>query len=122
MAEWEEDEDEYLRKNLPSDMDEASGWKEDLLIPRQSAINLLGLIATSKGPPTTVAAKKVAAIKRKKAGKGKGKDGQGTAGELLVLPFLSQFPLPPPEAASASDLVTKYAFQSPILLDCTNGD
>ncbi|BBN00117.1 hypothetical protein MPTK1_1g26560 [Marchantia polymorpha subsp. ruderalis] len=108
MAEWEEDEDEYLRKNLPSDMDEASGWKEDLLIPRQSAINLLGLIATSKGPPTTVAAKKVAAMKRKKAGKGKGKDGQGTAGELLVLPFLSQFPLPPPEAASASDLVKNY--------------
>ncbi|KAL2650845.1 hypothetical protein R1flu_018973 [Riccia fluitans] len=108
MAEWEEDEDEYLRKNLPSDMDEASGWKEDLLVPRQSAINLLGLIATSKGPPTTVAAKKVAAMKRKKAGKGKGKDGQGTAGELLVLPFLSQFPLPLPEMAPTSDLVINY--------------
>ncbi|KAL3700792.1 hypothetical protein R1sor_018814 [Riccia sorocarpa] len=108
IAEWEEDEDEYLRKNLPSDMDEASGWKEDLLVPRQSAINLLGLIATSKGPPTTVTAKKVAAMKRKKAGKGKGKDGQGTAGELLVLPFLSQFSLPPPDTPPTSDLVINY--------------
>lgn len=28
--------------------DEASGWKEDLLTPRQSALNLLSLIATAK--------------------------------------------------------------------------
>ncbi|CAM6082528.1 unnamed protein product [Calypogeia fissa] len=108
IAEWEEDEDEYLRKNLPSDLDEASGWKDDLLIPRQSAINLLGLIATSKGPPTSAAAKKVAAMKRKKGGKGRGKDGQGTAGDLLVVPFLSQFPLPTAEAPSSSEVVINY--------------
>jgi hypothetical protein len=45
---WEEDEEEYLRKNLPSDLEHASGWKEELLMPRQSALNLLGLIATAK--------------------------------------------------------------------------
>lgn len=28
--------------------DDASGWKEDLFLPRQSALNLLSLIATAK--------------------------------------------------------------------------
>lgn len=89
VLEWEEDEDEYVRKNLPSELvgflgttiiirtyvviwcvvtsivaynqpstslvvvcefgqDNPSGWKEDLFTARQSALNLLGLIATSK--------------------------------------------------------------------------
>ncbi|EFJ18902.1 hypothetical protein SELMODRAFT_112168 [Selaginella moellendorffii] len=85
VADWNDDEDEYLRKNLPSDLDESCGWRDDLLTPRRSALNLLGVIATSKagilaGPTPN---------KRKK---GKNKD--GTAGELLVMPYLSRYPLP----------------------------
>ncbi|KAJ7567515.1 hypothetical protein O6H91_02G151300 [Diphasiastrum complanatum] len=96
MVEWEDDEEEYLRKNLPSDLDDASGWRVDLFTPRRSALNLLGLVATSKGPPTVSGGKKNAAIKRKKGSKaGLGKDDQGTAGELLVIPFLSRYALPP---------------------------
>lgn len=105
---WEEDEEEYLRKNLPSDLEHASGWKEELLMPRQSALNLLGLIATAKGPPTAGGVKKGAAMKRKKWGKAKGKDGLGTAGEVLVMPFLSQFTLPPDGALPSSEFVANY--------------
>nr|PNR26439.1 hypothetical protein PHYPA_031014 [Physcomitrium patens] len=108
LIEWGEDEDEYLRKNLPSDMDEASGWKEDLLTPRQSALNLLSLIATAKGPPTAGGTKKGAAMKRKKGGKGKGKDWSGTAGEILVMPFLSQFHMPADGSDPRSEDVMKY--------------
>lgn len=54
-----------------------------------------------QGPPTTGGTKKAAALKRKKGGKGKCKDGQGTAGEILVMPFLSQF-LPPADGGDPS--------------------
>eukprot|EP00249_Psilotum_nudum_P027721 c3574_g1_i1 orf=2-1303(-) len=70
IVEWKSDEEEYLRKNLPSDLDEISGWRDDLFTPRRSALNLLGLIATSKGPPTSAMVNKTVAPKRKKAGKG----------------------------------------------------
>lgn len=108
VVEWEEDEDEYVRKNLPSELENPSGWKEDLLTPRQSALNLLGLIATSKGPPTAGGAKNVATMKRKKGGKGKNKDGEGTAGEVLVMPFLSRFPLPPDGVHPDSEITINY--------------
>ncbi|XP_024522406.1 uncharacterized protein LOC9646477 [Selaginella moellendorffii] len=87
VADWNDDEDEYLRKNLPSDLDESCGWRDDLLTPRRSALNLLGVIATSKGP----AGAGKTPNKRKK---GKNKDARGTAGELLVMPYLSRYPLP----------------------------
>jgi len=72
MSEWEEDADEYIRKNLPSDIvwtwfflllfyiiccdfwlefyvqDEICGWREDLFTSRKSAVNLLGVISMSK--------------------------------------------------------------------------
>ncbi|KAH0457004.1 hypothetical protein IEQ34_014911 [Dendrobium chrysotoxum] len=48
-SEWEEDVDEYIRKNLPSNLDDISGLTEDLFTARKSAINLLGVIAMSKG-------------------------------------------------------------------------
>ncbi|KAG0600495.1 hypothetical protein M758_11G038800 [Ceratodon purpureus] len=108
VVEWEEDEDEYVRKNLPSELENSSGWKEDLFTPRQSALNLLGLIATSKGPPTAEVTKNVATMKRKKGGKGKNDDGEGTAGEVLVIPFLSQFPLPPDGIQPDSEITINY--------------
>lgn len=74
ILEWDEDAEEYIRKNLPSDIvwlmlqivdntlwfilyetilifvsqDEISGWAEDLFTARKSAINLLSVIAMSK--------------------------------------------------------------------------
>ncbi|PON93061.1 Coatomer beta subunit [Trema orientale] len=90
ISEWEEDADEFLRKNLPSDLDEVSGWKDDLFTARKSATNLLGVIAMSKGPPVGTSA----SSKRKKGEKNKGKNQRCSIGELLVLPFLSKFPIP----------------------------
>eukprot|EP01018_Ginkgo_biloba_P009463 Gb_12572 [translate_table: standard] len=109
MVEWDEDADEYLRRNLPSDLDEASGWREDLYTPRRSAINLLSVIALSKGPPMAGTANKIASAKRKKGGKsGKGREGQGSAGELLVIPFLSKYLLPSDGSSATSDSVANY--------------
>ncbi|MQM04400.1 hypothetical protein Taro_037202 [Colocasia esculenta] len=94
ISEWEEDQEEYIRKNHPSDV-EISGWSEDLFTARKSAINLLGVIALSKGPPTVFAGNASAAsVKRKKGDKNKRKDKRSSIGELLVIPFLSKFPFP----------------------------
>ncbi|XP_030507161.2 importin beta-like SAD2 homolog [Cannabis sativa] len=91
ITEWEEDADEFIRKNLPSDLDEVSGWKDDLFTARKSAINLLGVIAMSKGPPVRTSS---TSSKRKKGEKNKGNSRHSSIGELLVLPFLSKFPIP----------------------------
>ena len=61
-----------------------------------------------QGPPTAGGMKNVATMKRKKGGKGKSKDGEGTAGGILVMPFLSQFPLPPDGVQPTSELAVKY--------------
>lgn len=109
MAEWEQDTDEYLRKNLPSDLDESSGWKDDLYTPRKSALNLLGVIASSKGPPMAGTSNKIVSTKRKKGGKNKqGREGQVSAGELLVIPFLSKFIFPPDGSSASTDVVLNY--------------
>ncbi|KAI3707610.1 hypothetical protein L6452_26236 [Arctium lappa] len=89
ITEWEEDSDEYIRKNLPSELEEISGWREDLFTPRKSALNLLGVISISMGPPVVASV----TSKRKKGEKNKQK-GRSSMGELLVLPFLSKFPIP----------------------------
>ncbi|XP_059280861.1 importin beta-like SAD2 homolog isoform X2 [Lycium ferocissimum] len=89
-TEWEEDPDEYIRKNLPSDLEEISGWRDDLFTARKSALNLLGVISLSMGPPVKTS---TASSKRKKGEKYKRK-GSSSMGELLVLPFLSKFPVP----------------------------
>ncbi|XP_049408930.1 uncharacterized protein LOC125872255 [Solanum stenotomum] len=89
-VEWEEDPDEYIRKNLPSDLEEISGLRDDLFTARKSALNLLGVISLSKGPPVKTS---TASSKRKKGEKNKRK-GYSSMGELLVLPFLSKFPVP----------------------------
>nr|XP_019702618.1 importin beta-like SAD2 isoform X2 [Elaeis guineensis] len=102
LLEWEEDTDEYIRKNLPSDLDEISGWAEDLFTARKSAINLLGVIAMSKGPPTASSVSK-----RKKGDKSKGSH-QRSVGELLVIPFISKFPMPPEGEEASSKILSDY--------------
>ncbi|XVE82344.1 hypothetical protein DITRI_Ditri15bG0140800 [Diplodiscus trichospermus] len=101
ILEWEEDAEEYIRKNLPSELEEISGWRDDLFTARKSAINLLGVISMSKGPPVGGSNNSSSASsKRKKSEKNK-KTNQCSIGELLVLPYLSKFPIP--SDATASD-------------------
>ncbi|CAD5183120.1 unnamed protein product [Musa acuminata subsp. malaccensis] len=103
ILEWDEDAEEYIRKNLPSDIDEISGWAEDLFTARKSAINLLSVIAMSKGPRIATAT-----TKRKKADKSKGKQKESSIGELLVIPFLSKFPMPYHGDKASSKIVHNY--------------
>ncbi|KAA8527975.1 hypothetical protein F0562_035156 [Nyssa sinensis] len=105
IAEWEEDADEYIRKNLPSDLEEISGWREDLFTARKSALNLLGVIAMSKGPP--VVASGSSSSKRKKGEKNKGKN-RSSMGELLVLPYLSKFPIPSDVNSPETKILNDY--------------
>ncbi|KQK24227.1 hypothetical protein BRADI_1g78826v3 [Brachypodium distachyon] len=102
IADWDEDTDEYMRKNLPSELDDISGWADDLFTARKSAINLLGVIALSKGPPVVSAASK-----RKKGDKSKRK-GESSIGELLIIPFLSKFPVPSHGEDASSKAVQNY--------------
>ncbi|KAF8089450.1 hypothetical protein N665_0505s0002 [Sinapis alba] len=95
ISEWEEDADEFIRKNLPSELEEISGWREDLFTARKSAMNLLGVIAMSKGPPVSTTNKaSSAACKRKKGEKNRRNNQRCSMGDLLVLPFLSKFSVP----------------------------
>ncbi|XP_038874632.1 importin beta-like SAD2 homolog isoform X2 [Benincasa hispida] len=109
VSEWEDDPDEYLRKNLPSDLEEVSGWREDLYTARKSAINLLGVIAMSKGPPTlTHTNGSSASSKRKKGGNKRTNNQCATMGELVVLPFLLKYPIPSDANASQTSIVNSY--------------
>ncbi|KAH9684053.1 Importin N-terminal domain-containing protein [Citrus sinensis] len=109
ISEWEEDADEYIRKNFPSELEEISGWREDLFTARKSAINLLGVISVSKGPPMgTPSNCSSVSSKRKKGEKSKRNSMRSTMGELLVLPFLSRFPIPCDANASHSRIQKDY--------------
>ncbi|KAJ1418695.1 Importin-beta, N-terminal domain [Sesbania bispinosa] len=109
MSEWEEDADEYIRKNLPSDIDEICGWREDLFTARKSAVNLLGVISMSKGPPMeTSTDSSSASAKRKKGQKNKRSNQRRSMGELLVLPFLSKFPIPSDSNVSQKKILNDY--------------
>ncbi|XP_022844600.1 uncharacterized protein LOC111367768 isoform X2 [Olea europaea var. sylvestris] len=101
IAEWEEDAEEYMRKNLPSELEEISGWREDLFTARKSSLNLLGIISISKGPPVLASS---VSSKRKKGERNKRKD-CSSIGELLVLPYLSKFPIP---VNSSSKAINEY--------------
>lgn len=104
---------------------EISGFREDLFSARKSALNLLGVISISKvgltnndsytsyacsfllnialclqGPP--VAASVLS--KRKKGEKNRQKN-RSSMGELLVMPFLSKFPMPTDTTTSATKTV-----------------
>ncbi|CAN6466601.1 unnamed protein product [Victoria cruziana] len=97
VSEWEEDPEEYMRKNLPSELGECSGWREELFTARKSAINLLGVMAKSKGPPLSNARNASSAIsgKRKKGAKNnKGREGFCFIGDSLVMPFLTKYSIP----------------------------
>ncbi|XP_044500110.1 importin beta-like SAD2 homolog isoform X2 [Mangifera indica] len=109
ISEWEEDADEYIRKNLPSELEEVSGWREDLFTARKSAINLLGVISMSKGPPTGPCTNGSSALsKRKKSEKSRRNNQHRSMGELLVLPYLSKFPVPCDVNASDSRILNDY--------------
>ncbi|RDX78950.1 Importin beta-like SAD2-like protein [Mucuna pruriens] len=109
MSEWEEDPDEYIRKNLPSDIDEISGWREDLFTARKSAVNLLGVISMSKGPRMEIVTDNLSASsKRKKGQKNKRGNERRSMGELLVLPFLSKFPIPSDSNVSQKKILNDY--------------
>ncbi|XP_065863906.1 importin beta-like SAD2 homolog [Euphorbia lathyris] len=108
ISEWEEDTEEYMRKNHPSELEEISGWREDLFTARKSAINLLGVISMSKGPPTVSSRNDPAASKRKKGEKDKRDNQRSSMGELSVLPFLSKFPIP--SDANVSKATTVYDY------------
>lgn len=109
ILEWEDDADEYIRKNLPCDLEEISGWREDLFTARKSAINLLGVISMSKGPSmgSSINGFSVSS-KRKKGEKRNEKDRRCSMGELLVLPFLSKFPIPSDANASQTKILNDY--------------
>ncbi|KAF7145239.1 hypothetical protein RHSIM_Rhsim04G0246500 [Rhododendron simsii] len=107
-TEWEEDPEEYIRKNLPSELEEISGWKDDLFTARKSALNLLGVISMSKGPPVAGSDYNSSlSSKRKKGDKTKGK-ARSSMGELLVLPFLSKFPIPSDVNAHETKILNEY--------------
>ncbi|XP_031396138.1 importin beta-like SAD2 homolog isoform X3 [Punica granatum] len=109
ISEWEEDADEYIRKNLPSDLEEISGWRDDLFSARKSATNLLGVISMSKGPPGgNSSSASSSLLKRKKGEKSKRTNQRSSMGELLVLPFLSKFPLPTAANASQLQVLNNY--------------
>ncbi|XP_023642078.1 uncharacterized protein LOC17893252 [Capsella rubella] len=94
ISEWEEDADEFIRKNFPSELEEISGWREDLFTARKSAMNLLGVLAMSKGPPVSTTNKASSAACKRKKGEKSRRNNQRCMGDLLVLPFLSKFPVP----------------------------
>ncbi|XP_004508096.1 uncharacterized protein [Cicer arietinum] len=109
VSEWEEDADEYIRKNLPSDIDEICGWREYLFTARKSAVNLLGVISMSKGPPMETSIDSLSAsAKRKKGQKNKRSNQRRSMGELLVLPFLSKFPMPSDSNMSKKKILNDY--------------
>ncbi|XP_020226880.1 importin beta-like SAD2 [Cajanus cajan] len=109
VSEWEEDPDEYIRKNLPSDIGEICGWREDLFTARKSAVNLLGVISMSKGPPMETASDSLSASsKRKKGQKNKRSNERRSMGELLVLPFLSKFSIPSDSNVSQKKILNDY--------------
>ncbi|KAK6930334.1 Importin-beta, N-terminal domain [Dillenia turbinata] len=108
VLEWEDEPDEYIRKNLPSDLEEISGWREDLFTARKSALNLLGVISMSKGPRGATNNNSLASYKRKKGERKKINDGCRSMGELLVMPFLSKFPIPSDVNATQSKIVNDY--------------
>ncbi|XP_022138528.1 importin beta-like SAD2 homolog isoform X2 [Momordica charantia] len=108
LFEWEDDPDEYLRRNLPSDLEEVSGWREDLYTARKSAINLLGVIAMSKGPPTVTHTNGSSASSKRKKGNRRTNNQRPSIGELVVLPFLLKYPIPSDANASQTSIVNDY--------------
>ncbi|KAJ8766467.1 hypothetical protein K2173_022526 [Erythroxylum novogranatense] len=110
ILEWEEDADEYIQKNLPSELGEISGWREDLFTARKSAINLLGVISGLKGPPVGSSSNvSLASSKRKKGEKNKKHNQRSSMGELLVIPFLSKYVMPSDYNSAEDRILNDYS-------------
>ena len=102
---WETDEEEYLRRNLPNDFGDdqltvTSGFNEELYAPRQSACNLLALLADrgSGGgagalDDSTSSGKDKRSRKNSKAGGKVKKNKNDTPGDVALV-FLDRFPPP----------------------------
>ncbi|KAL2630742.1 hypothetical protein R1flu_015428 [Riccia fluitans] len=88
---WEEDEEDYLQKNLPLTLDYIGG---DHLTPRQSALSLLGMIAMSK---RLAGARKV-----------KDRVQDGTVGDTLIFPALLNIGLPENLLNPTSEAASNY--------------
>jgi len=100
---WRDDEEEYLRKNLPAESDDATGFNEELYAPRQSAANVLGLLAERGSAGGAHPGGKDDRGKRKKGGgsnRGGAKRAPTTPGDV-ALRFLERFRLPGPDDAGA---------------------
>ncbi|XVF28138.1 hypothetical protein REPUB_Repub15cG0003400 [Reevesia pubescens] len=108
ILEWEEDAEEYIRKNLPSELEEISGWRDDLFTARKSAINLLGVISMSKGPSIRSSNNGSSASSKRKKGEKNKRNNQHSIGELLVLPCLSKVPIPSDATASDPRILKDY--------------
>ncbi|PPS16878.1 hypothetical protein GOBAR_AA03686 [Gossypium barbadense] len=80
MSEWEDDPEEYIRKNLPSEL----------------------------GPPTVSSNNGSSASSKRKKGEKNKKNNQRSIGELLVLPCLSKFPIPSDATASDPKILKDY--------------
>ncbi|KAK1293431.1 hypothetical protein QJS10_CPB17g00921 [Acorus calamus] len=106
--EWDGDAEEYIRKNLPSELDDMSEWTADFFTARKSAISLLGIISISKGSPVLMSGGSSSSVKRKKGDKRKGKQQYNSIAELLVIPFLSKFPIPSDATAVLSRTSQDY--------------
>ncbi|CBI25943.3 unnamed protein product, partial [Vitis vinifera] len=62
----------------------------------------------SKGPPVAASNCSSALSKRKKSEKNRGKDQRCFMGELLVIPFLSKFPIPSEANVSETKIINDY--------------
>lgn len=68
-------------------------------------VKVSSAFSESQGPPmVSTGNDSAASIKRKKGDKNKRKDKRSSVGELLIIPFLSKFPLP----SNALDVRSSY--------------
>ena len=112
-ADWEEDEEEYLRRNLPADSDDPTGFNEELYAPRQSAANLLGLLAERGSAGGSAGGGGNDGGKRKKGGGGaaraKGKKGVSSTPGDAALRYFERF-RPPGAPGAPNDRAAQSSY------------
>jgi len=101
---WEEDEEEYVRSNLWSDLADDAGPADlasDESTARAGALSLMRAIAQAREGASSgaAAARKGGGRKRGKGGAGAGAKDKFSAGEQIVVKFLAGFPCPGPHVA-----------------------
>ena len=119
---WEEDEEEYLRRNLPTDDVDGltvTGFNEELYAPRQSACNLLSLLAErgSGGGAGALDNGDAANSKDKRSRKNskttKTKKSKNDTPGDVALSFLERFP--PPDGVTPLDGTGASAYYGALL-------